>query len=89
MSEKHPRRLEFDMRGQICPSTLLTALQEINQHHALLRAGEIKLSFKTDNREATVTIPESTENMGYAVTVRKEEDYYIIEVGGKSDEGAP
>ena len=88
MSEKSPQRMEFDMRGQICPSTLLTALQEINLHSALLQAGDVKLSFKTDNREATVTIPESAENMGYATMVRKEEDFYVVEVGGKHDEVA-
>ena len=87
MSEKSPRRLEFDMRGQICPSSLLTALQEINKHRSSLRAGEVELSFKTDNREATVTIPESAANMGYAVKVKKEEDHYIVNVGKKIEEG--
>ena len=80
--------MEFDMRGQICPSTLLTALQEINMHSALLQAGEVILFFKTDIREATVTIPESAANMGYAVAVRKEQGYYIVEVGGKHDDAA-
>ena len=89
MSEKSPRRTEFDMRGQICPSSLLTALQKINEHHASLRAGETELSFRTDNREATVTIPESAANMGYAVQVRKEEDHYIVDVGKKVEEGTP
>ena len=47
------------------------------------------LSFRTDNREATVTIPESAVNMGYTVQVRKEEDHYIVDVGRNVEEGSP
>lgn len=77
------RTLTFDMRGQICPSTLLTALKEINAHREDLQAGSRVLHFLTDNVEATVTIPESVENMGYRVGVERRKGYYGIVVGRK------
>ena len=68
------------MRGQICPSTLLAALGEINRHRDLLFSGKMELQFKTDNREATVTIPESAVNMGYDCQVSREKDFYVVVV---------
>ncbi len=75
--------IEFDIRGQICPSSLLVALKEVNARADILRQGEVKLCFITDNRDATITIPESASNMGYAATVVKKEGYYRIEVERK------
>lgn len=72
------RTIEFDICGQVCPSTLLIALKEINEHQAELKRKEVRLSFKTDNRDAVITIPESASNMGYAVTVEKGDACYII-----------
>jgi TusA-related sulfurtransferase len=72
--------MEFDIRGQICPSSLLVALKEVNARADLLRAGSVKLCFITDNRDATTTIPESAFNMGYAATVEKIDGYYRIEI---------
>ncbi len=72
--------IEFDIRGQLCPATLLVALKEINARAALLKSGAVKLCFLIDNRDATGTIPESASNMGYAVTVEKQEGWYRIEV---------
>jgi TusA-related sulfurtransferase len=76
---------EFDICGQLCPSTLLTALKEINKHEQRIRDGLKIISFKTDNRDAVVTIPESAENMGYSVSVVKMDGYYQIDIfaGGK------
>jgi TusA-related sulfurtransferase len=74
--------VEFDIRGQICPSTLLIALQEISNYSRPLIDGTIKLIFLTDNRDAVTTIPESVVNMGYAVNVIKKESFYLIEVSG-------
>ena len=71
---------EIDMRGQICPSSLLTALREINANKAALRSGLLRLSFLSHNRDSTATIPESAANMGYGVSVVKEEDSYRIDV---------
>jgi len=71
---------EIDMRGQICPSSLLSALREINANKAALRSGLLRLSFLSDNRDSTATIPESAANMGYGVSVVKEDDSYRIDV---------
>ncbi len=72
--------IEIDIRGQLCPATLLVALKEINARAALLREGAAKLCFLIDNRDATGTIPESVTNMGFAVTVERQEGWYRIEV---------
>ena len=75
---KSPQVMEFDIRGQICPATLLIALKEVNRCKEQLQNGELQLVFKTDNRDATITIPDAAENMGYTVSVRRVEDYYAI-----------
>lgn len=77
--------VEFDIRGQICPSSLLIALKEVNARAELLRQGKVRLCFVTDNRDATITIPESAANMGYAVTVEKKDGCYHINVVVKQD----
>ncbi len=75
-----PQVMEFDIRGQICPATLLIALKELNRSKEQLHKGEVQLVFKTDNRDATITIPDAAENMGYAVSVQRVDDYYAIVV---------
>lgn len=74
------KNIEFDICGQVCPSTLLYALKEINAYSEELRDKAVKLLFRTDNRDAVVTIPESASNMGYTVSVTKAENCYVIEV---------
>lgn len=71
---------EIDLRGQICPSTLLTALRETNNNKAELRAGELRLIILTDNRHSTTHISESISAMGYRVEVQKELEYYRITI---------
>lgn len=80
-SSNKPVRIAVDMRGQICPSSLLTALEQVNAHKVALRAGEILLEIKTDNRDATATIPGVVTNMGYEVRVVKRSGYYEILIG--------
>ncbi len=75
--------IEFDIRGQLCPATLLVALKEINARAELLRTGQVRLCFLIDNRDATGTIPESASNMGYAVTVKQADGWYRVEVSGR------
>ncbi len=72
--------VEIDIRGQLCPATLLVALREINARADELRKRRLKLCFLIDNRDATGTIPESAENMGYRATVAKQEGWYRVEV---------
>ena len=74
--------IKFDIRGQICPATLLIALKEMNRHSRQLEEGTVKLIFLTDNRDALTTIPESVTNMGYSVNVTRNETSYSIEVCG-------
>jgi TusA-related sulfurtransferase len=76
------KTLEFDIRGQVCPSTLLVALREINAHQRELRERGVRLRFLSDNRDCVTTIPESARSMGYAAEVRREADCYVIEVHG-------
>lgn len=72
--------IEFDIRGQICPATLLIALREVNRHAAALKNGDVELLFLTANRDSTQTIPEAVENMGFCVDVTAENGYYAIKV---------
>lgn len=66
--------------GQVCPSTLLLALREVNRWQEELHRGEVQLNIRTDNRFATATIPNAVRNMGFDAMVRKEEDGYLIQV---------
>lgn len=75
--------VEVDIRGQICPSSLLAALREVNARRARLKQGTVRLVLMTDNRDATVTIPDAARNMGYDVSVDKLDGYYRIEISHK------
>ena len=72
--------VEFDIRGQICPSSLLITLREINTRQKLIKSGAQQIIILTDNRDATTTVPEALDNMGYVVSVEKKHNYYVIEV---------
>lgn len=74
--------IEYDISGQICPSTLLIALREINRNIAELNSGRVRLVFKTDNRDCINTIPEAVSNMGLNVAVSKDGPSYTIVVSG-------
>lgn len=74
--------IELDIRGQICPSTLLSALRKINELQEDLVKGRVVLEIKTDSRDATNTIPHASANMGLAASVRKCEGFYQIIVKG-------
>jgi TusA-related sulfurtransferase len=75
---------EIDLRGQICPSTLLSALKEINACKTEITAGAISLLFLTDNRSSTTHISEMAFTMGYRVDVKKDQGYYRILISGNS-----
>jgi TusA-related sulfurtransferase len=81
MSNASQELIEIDIRGQICPSCLLTTLREVNQRQVGLKRGEVALRVKTDSREATSTISTAVRNMGYPVTVEKGQGYYLIFIG--------
>lgn len=82
MSDQQAQELiEIDMRGQVCPACLLVAMDKLNKHRETLKNGLVRLCIKTDNREATTTIPTTARNMGYSVTVAKMDSFYQICVG--------
>jgi TusA-related sulfurtransferase len=68
----------FDLRGRICPSTLLVAMKEMNDHRQQLQQGAVRLRLLLENRDATVTIPEMARNMGYQIEMRKEGQHYEL-----------
>lgn len=72
--------IEFDNCGQLCPSTLLTALREVNAHREQLQQGTHQLIIKTDARDATRTIPDAVENMGYQVEILKQDGFYVLRI---------
>lgn len=78
------KTVEMDIRGQVCPSSLLLVLREINQHHPLIASGNLVLVVLTDNRDATGTIPDAVHNMGLAAKVEKIGGYYRITTSRKA-----
>ncbi len=72
------KTLEMDIRGQVCPSSLLLVLREINRHHQELISGQLCIVILTDNRAATGTVPEAVRNMGVDAVVEKVDKYYRI-----------
>ncbi|PLY11691.1 MAG: sulfurtransferase TusA family protein [Desulfuromonas sp.] len=72
----------LDIRGQVCPSTLLVALREVNNLYSVLSAGERQLHILSDNRKAIMTIPAAVENMGLKAEVKPQEGHYLIVVSG-------
>ena len=86
--KKTPKNIEIDIRGQICPSSLLTTLKEMNNLQQEIKTGKVIITVKTDNRDATVTIPETATNMGYEASATKENDYYRITIQ-KLHKGSP
>ena len=78
MDEPTTKTIEVDICGQICPSTLLTSLREVNKYQEQLRNGEIRLLIKTDNHDSTNRVCEAVGNMGYSVDVENRQHHYEI-----------
>jgi TusA-related sulfurtransferase len=72
--------IDIDIRGQICPSCLLLTLKEINQNSAALRAGHAEIVVRTDDRQATATIPAAAERMGFGTEVVRQDGAYRIRI---------
>ena len=75
---ENTQTIEFDITGQICPSTMLIAMREMNRNFSALNNGNLKLLFRTDNRDCTNTIPEAAGNMGLKASVNKSDSGYTI-----------
>lgn len=78
--------VELDLRGQVCPATLLKSLRKINELKSALRAGTARLSIYTDNRYSTDTVSDAAMSMGYRVSVVREESHYRIGIEAKGAE---
>jgi TusA-related sulfurtransferase len=72
------KTIEIDVRGQVCPSTMLVALDNLNRYHEELHSGKVRLLIRTDNRDATSTIPGTAESMGYEIQVLPLAGFYEI-----------
>lgn len=80
MSEQKITTVEIDVCGQICPSSLLTALREVNKHKNSLRNGEMQLDILTDNHDSTNRVSEAVTNMGYQVKVEDRKNHFRISI---------
>ena len=80
MVEQLNEYVEIDVCGQICPSSLLTALREVNNHKELLRSGSLQLDILTDNHDSTNRICDAIGNMGYCVEVEDKSSHYKISI---------
>ncbi len=79
-TDKRVNTIIHDIRGQICPSSLLFTLREINTQKSDFKKGNTRIIIKTDNRDATTTIPDAVSSMGYACSVVKKEGYYELRI---------
>lgn len=70
----------IDLRGQICPSTLLVALREVNSAKGKMKEESFCLRFLSDNRSSVTHINDAVSSMGYRVEVGKTDDYYSIQI---------
>ena len=79
-NQKPENIIIHDIRGQICPSCMLFTLREVNEQRSALKNNNLQILIKTDNRDATTTIPDTLSSMGYDSTVEKKEGYYEIRI---------
>lgn len=71
---------QVDLRGRICPSALLSALQEVNTAKDDLKSGQLSLIILSDNRSSTTHISEAVGTMGYQVNIKKDQEHYCIAI---------
>jgi len=78
------RTVELDLRGQVCPASLLLSLKKMNSLREDLSSGTVALRVLTENRESVPTISAAAASMGYAVTVAREDAHYalLVETAG-------
>jgi TusA-related sulfurtransferase len=72
------RTVELDLRGQVCPVALMLSLKKLNAMRVDLFSRAVTLRILTENRDSVPTISEAARNMGYAVTVDREEAHYVL-----------
>jgi TusA-related sulfurtransferase len=74
--------LELDLRGQICPATLLKSLRELNRMKGDLNSGFSRLDILTTNRDSMATVSDAASSMGYKVAVRQDDAHYRLSIEG-------
>lgn len=79
MSEEK-KIIEMDIRGQICPSCLLLALKEVNSNIQSIKERESEICILSDDRHATVTIPDAVTKMGLSTSVEKGSAGFTIRI---------
>jgi TusA-related sulfurtransferase len=83
MKETMSKTVELDIRGQICPSSLLSTLRELNTRSTRIKEGGEDIVVVTDNRDCLTTIPQTAMNMGFFVKVEKVESHYVIRISSR------
>jgi TusA-related sulfurtransferase len=78
--------VELDLRGHVCPASLLISLKQLNAMRESLSNGETSLRVLTDNRESVPTISNAARSMGYAVTVEHADAHYVLLVERAGEE---
>lgn len=72
------RTVELDLRGHVCPASLLISLKKMNALREELSSGAVMLRILTANRESVPTITDAARTMGYAVTVEHMEAHFVL-----------
>ena len=70
----------LDIRGQVCPASLLITLRKVNGIRESILDGSVLLDVLTDNRDSVDTIADSVMDMGYRVDVAKREGHYLLAI---------
>ncbi len=78
------RVIAIDIRGQVCPASLLITLRKINEIKDDIQKCGARLEVLTDNRDSVGTISEAAFNMGYGVGTEKQDGHYrmVISAAG-------
>jgi TusA-related sulfurtransferase len=72
--------IEMDIRGQICPSCLLLALKQVNANIQAIKQGESEIRILSDDRHATVTIPDAITKLGLTTSVERGSEGFEIRI---------
>ena len=70
----------LDLRGQVCPASLLLTLRKVNEIKDTIQKGAVRLDVLTDNRDSVGTISEAAFNMGFQVSSEKQEGHYVMAI---------
>ena len=75
-----PSTVQVDVRGFVCPSSLLVALRELNKYREPLRTDHFTIELLVDNQDSTNRICDAVKSMGYDFLVTDTDNSYRIAV---------